>query len=640
MDNGFDVIVIGGGHAGCEAALAAARMGARAAMFTMNTDHIGFMSCNPAIGGQAKGQLAREVDALGGEMGINTDKSAIQYKKLNMSKGPAVRSSRAQCDKVLYSLNMKQTVESQERLSVSQREVVDIVISNGKVTGVITHLGETIPAKAVIITAGTFLKAVMHCGERISSGGRVGDGAANSLSLSLSANGFDLVRLKTGTPPRLRKGSIDFDSLVREDGDLEPTPFSFYVMPKPFPFLEQMPCFITHTNAATHELIAANRERSPMFSGQILGRGPRYCPSIEDKVFRFADKDRHQIFLEPESRFSQEIYANGLSTSLPMDVQLGFLRTIKGLESVEVARAGYAVEYDAIQPTILKHSLEVKGIDGLFFAGQVNGTSGYEEAAAQGMMAGINAVKRALGEDPVVLARNQAYIGVMIDDLVTLGCDEPYRMFTSRAEFRLTLREDTADARLAPLGRILGLLSDEKYRIFSNKYEDINKLRSYCRDALFYSTQDMDFLSQLSFKSLPDRISLDDLLKMPEFSFSFLKEKAPTHYPLEKIDFLSNPIALPGIFKEAETLIKYAGYIQRENEMIERMKKQETRPIPLAFNYQEIQGLSNEAKEKLGKIRPETLGQASRIPGITPAAVALVYLHISRTPGKVVRELN
>jgi tRNA uridine 5-carboxymethylaminomethyl modification enzyme len=625
-----DVIVIGAGHAGCEAALAASRMGCRTVLLTMNNDRIAYLSCNPAVGGQAKGQLAREVDALGGEMGINTDKSALQYKRLNSSKGPAVRSSRAQCDKVFYSLRMKETVEGQPNLSVAQREVKRFHVEGGRVTGVYTQFDELYRAHAVILTAGTFMRSIMHCGSNQTEGGRAGDTSANLISSSLKELGFELLRLKTGTPARLKKSSIRFDLLQREDGDENPVPFSFYTVPSPFPLLPQMPCYLTYTNAATHEVIAAAKDLSPMFSGQILGRGPRYCPSIEDKVFRFADKDRHQIFLEPESQFSQEIYANGLSTSLPLSVQEKFLKTIKGLESVEIARPGYAVEYDAINPLVLNHTLESRAIPGLFFAGQVNGTSGYEEAAAQGLIAGVNAALSVKGRDPFVMKRSDSYIGVLVDDLVTKGVDEPYRMFTSRCEYRLLMREDNADQRLAPLGRALGLLSEDKWRIFSVKQEARERAVEQAKTSYLYPK---DFESEPSrFESMGidhvrDRISFFELLRRPEWSLE--KMRANDLFSVELGE------ALPSWQKRfveecVEVEAKYEGYIRRELELLEKVSSHTERAIPGEFSFSGVSGLSREVVERLEKVRPSTLGQAMRVPGVTPAAGALLYVHLEK----------
>jgi len=627
-----DVIVIGAGHAGCEAALAASRMGCRTVLLTMNNDRIAYLSCNPAVGGQAKGQLAREVDALGGEMGINTDKSALQYKRLNSSKGPAVRSSRAQCDKVFYSLRMKETVEGQPNLSVAQREARKFHIENGRVTGVYTQFDELYRARAVILTAGTFMRSIMHCGPSQTEGGRAGDTSANSISTSLKDLGFELLRLKTGTPARLKKGSINFDILKREDGDANPVPFSFYTVPSPFPLLPQMPCFLTYTNPRTHEVIAEAKEQSPMFSGQILGRGPRYCPSIEDKVFRFADKDRHQIFLEPESQFSQEIYANGLSTSLPLSVQEKFLRTISGLENVEIARPGYAVEYDAINPLVLNHSLESRALPGLYFAGQVNGTSGYEEAAAQGLIAGVNAALAVKGKAPFAMKRSDSYVGVLVDDLVTKGVDEPYRMFTSRCEYRLLMREDNADQRLAGMGRELGLIGDDKWDVFSKKQESIQALAKAAKENYLYP-RDFDSNPErfraVGIDHVRDRVSFFELLRRPEWNLERMKAEG-----LFSVDLGCSVPAWqkPFIEESVEVEAKYEGYIRRELELLEKVSAHEGRAIPAGFSFGGVPGLSIEVVERLEKVRPVTLGQAMRVPGITPAAGALLYVHLEKVP--------
>jgi tRNA uridine 5-carboxymethylaminomethyl modification enzyme len=636
MKEMFDVVVIGAGHAGCEAALAAARMGVKTLLLTMNNDRIAYMSCNPAIGGQAKGQLAREVDALGGEMGINTDKSALQYKRLNSSKGPAVRSSRAQCDKVFYSLRMKETVETQPNLTVAQREVSDFIVKGNQILGVKTQFGEEILSKTVVLTAGTFMRSIMHCGENQTEGGRSGDSSANRISDCLKELGFSLVRLKTGTPARLKKGSIDFEVLQAEWGDESPVPFSFYGITNPFPLLPQMPCFLTYTNAQTHEIIGESKDLSPMFTGRITGKGPRYCPSIEDKVFRFSDKDRHQIFLEPESQFSQEIYANGLSTSLPIGVQEKFLRTIMGLENVEIARPGYAVEYDALNPTVLTHGLNSKDINGLYFAGQVNGTSGYEEAAAQGLMAGINAALEALGKPAFVLSRSQAYIGVLIDDLVTRGMDEPYRMFTSRCEYRLLLREDNADLRLAGLGRDLGLLSDGKWDFFQRKQQELRRLEECLKTSYLYPKEyDNNPDRYVDVGPVRDRLALSDLLKRPEWNVSRLREKGFLSFVFSSS---LDPWNHRFVEEAAEVSVKYEGYIKRELELLEKVKNHEQRKIPLNFDFSAVSGLSVEVQERLKRVRPVTLGQALRIPGITPAAGALLFVHLEKPHSPLVTQ--
>ena len=603
-DNDYQVVVVGAGHAGCEAALAAARMGSSTCLFTMNLDTIAQMSCNPAIGGIAKGHLVREIDALGGEMAKVTDRAGIQFRMLNMSKGPAVWSLRAQADRVLYRLSMRKVIESQKNLDIKQASVEKIVVENGKVKGVITSPGIFYGARALIVTTGTFLKGLIHIGLENFSAGRAGEFPSIGLSDSLRELGLKMGRLKTGTPPRLDAKTIDFSKAEPQYGDDPPPPFSHCTEKITNP---QLPCYLTYTNRETHKIILDNLDRSPLYSGRIKGIGARYCPSIEDKVVRFSERERHQVFLEPEGLETQEYYANGIPTSLPYDVQVKFVRTIPGLKEAEIMRPGYAIEYDFVFPTQLKHSLETKIIDGLFLAGQINGTSGYEEAAAQGIMAGINASLKLQGKDPLILGRHEAYIGVLIDDLITKGTNEPYRMFTSRAEYRLLLRHDNADLRLMDKGYEIGLLDETVYYSFLEKKrlidEELQRLKK----------------TRIKLEGIEKSESLEQLLKRPEITYTFIDEISPPDKSL-----------IPEIKKQVEIQVKYNGYILRQMEMAERLKKVEGRRIPEDFDYITVNGLSKEILGKLQEVRPSNLGQASRIPGVTPAAISLLLVSIER----------
>ncbi|MAK43349.1 MULTISPECIES: tRNA uridine-5-carboxymethylaminomethyl(34) synthesis enzyme MnmG [Spongiibacter] len=614
----FDVIVIGGGHAGTEAALAAARMGSQTLLLTHNIETLGQMSCNPAIGGIGKSHLVKEVDALGGAMGLATDRGGIQFRVLNARKGPAVRATRAQADRVLYKAAVREILENQANLAIFQQAVDDLIVEGDCVRGVVTNIGLKFYASSVVLTAGTFLGGKIHIGLDNHSGGRAGDQPSIALAHRLRELPFRVDRLKTGTPPRIDAKTVNFAGLEQQWGD-EPRPVMSYLGDRSM-HPEQVCCWITHTNERSHEIIRSGLDRSPMYTGVIEGIGPRYCPSIEDKVHRFADKNSHQVFIEPEGLKTHELYPNGISTSLPFDIQLALVRSIKGFENANMTRPGYAIEYDFFEPRDLKNSLETKFIAGLFFAGQINGTTGYEEAAAQGLLAGANAALLAQGKESWCPRRDEAYIGVLVDDLITMGTKEPYRMFTSRAEYRLLLREDNADQRLTEKGRELGLVDDARWAAFCEKREAIERQRQRMASTWIQpNTPQAEQLAAKFSKPISHEYNLLDLLKRPELGYADLADMVQ-----------DGEAVVDDVAEQIEIGVKYAGYIERQKDEIERLRRHEETPLPLDFDYSVIEGLSNEIKQKLGDARPQTLAQASRIPGVTPAAVSLLLITLKK----------
>lgn len=615
----YDVIVIGGGHAGTEAALAPARMGLKTLLLTHNVDTLGQMSCNPAIGGIGKGHLVREIDAMGGLMAIAADQAGIQFRTLNSSKGPAVRATRAQADRVLYRQAVRIALENQPHLDIFQQEVTDILLEQDQVSGVVTKMGLKFRAKAVILTAGTFLAGKIHIGLENYTGGRAGDPASIMLADRLRDLGLRVDRLKTGTPPRLDARTIDFSVLAEQHGDEQLPVFSFMGSVDQHP--TQIPCFITHTNEQTHDVIRNNLDRSPMYTGIIEGIGPRYCPSIEDKVMRFAERNSHQIYLEPEGLTSNEIYPNGISTSLPFDVQIKIVNSMKGLEKTRIVKPGYAIEYDYFDPRDLKPTLETKSIRGLFFAGQINGTTGYEEAAGQGLLAGINAGLFVQEKESWFPRRNQAYIGVLVDDLCTLGTKEPYRVFTSRAEYRLLLREDNADIRLTPIAHKLGLIDEKRWARFNQKMENIERERQRLREIWLHPRSEyLQEANQVLSSPLVREASGEDLLRRPEINYRILTALTPFQPPMEDKEAV----------EQVEIAIKYQGYIEHQQEEIERQKRHENTTIPDRFDYSLVSGLSNEVRAKLEQHRPVSIGQASRISGVTPAAISILLVNLKK----------
>ncbi|MER2494247.1 tRNA uridine-5-carboxymethylaminomethyl(34) synthesis enzyme MnmG [Catenovulum sediminis] len=619
FEQNFDVIIVGGGHAGTEAAMASARIGAKTLLLTHNIETLGQMSCNPAIGGIGKGHLVKEVDALGGLMAKATDKAGIQFRTLNSSKGPAVRATRAQADRQLYRAAVRESLENQPNLKIFQQACDDLIVEQDKVVGVVTQMGLKFYAKSVVLTTGTFLGGQIHIGLENYSGGRAGDPPSIALAKRLRELPFRVGRLKTGTPPRIDARSVNFDLMQEQPGDNPLPVFSF--MGKISDHPTQIPCYITHTNEKTHEVIRGGLDRSPMYSGVIEGIGPRYCPSIEDKIVRFSDKNSHQIFIEPEGLNTHELYPNGISTSLPFDVQVALVHSIKGMENAHITRPGYAIEYDFFDPRDLKQSLETKFIQGLFFAGQINGTTGYEEAGAQGLLAGTNAALAAFEKDSFIIRRDQAYLGVLVDDLTTLGTKEPYRMFTSRAEYRLLLREDNADIRLTELGRQVGLITDQQWAFFNHKIENIELEKQRLRSTWVHSKHAaLAEVNKLTKTPLQREHSLEELLRRPEITYSQLME----------IEGIGPGLEDQASGQQVEIQVKYAGYIERQKDEIERTMRNENTRLPVDFDYSQVSGLSNEVIAKLKEFKPETIGQASRISGVTPAAVSLLLVCLKK----------